>query len=179
VEVQVAGDLTMRNSSAYPFFLGLAAGIGLTLMVLVLPGALMAWFVSPEPGPAQAHAAPAAESRPVRGAVPTLAAPTPALNSPSALPTRAAAPPASSPTMERADTQPTAEPSPGVRLRIAHTDGQGVALRSAPSDAARQPAGFLEGEDVTLLERAGNWVRVRGDSGLEGWVPAAYLDPVD
>jgi hypothetical protein len=170
----------MRNSSAYPFFLGLAAGIGLTLTVLVLPGVLARWFFPPTASPVQAQAESAAESRPVRGAVPTPTAATPAPTTPAAPPTAAVATLAPGPTLAAAAAQPTAEPNPGTRLRIAHTDGQGVAVRSAPDDAAREPAGFLEGAQVTELERAGNdWVRVRGDGGLEGWVRAAYLEPVN
>lgn len=63
----------------------------------------------------------------------------------------------------------------GVRMRVAGTDGRGVVLHTAPSTAARVPAGFLEGAGVTLLEQNGEWAHVRGDNGLEGWVPAQYL----
>ena len=64
------------------------------------------------------------------------------------------------------------------RMRIAHTDGLGVALRNAPRPDAREPRGLLEGALVTVLERQEpDWVRVRGDGGQEGWVPAQYLLP--
>jgi hypothetical protein len=64
------------------------------------------------------------------------------------------------------------------RMRIAHTDGLGVALRSAARLDAREPRGLLEGALVTVLERQEpEWVRVRGESGQEGWVPAQYLVP--
>jgi Bacterial SH3 domain len=167
----------VHNSTAYPFFLGLAAGIGLTLAGLVLPGVITAWIVPPQPSPVHASLDSAAPSRPLSGAAaPTQtpnSAPTTAPPGPTVLPTLAATP-APQAEIEHA----TVDSKPGDRMRIAHTDGQGVALRSAPDDAARQPAGFLEGQQVTVIERVGgDWVRVRGDSGLEGWVPSAFLQP--
>ena len=65
------------------------------------------------------------------------------------------------------------------RMRISHTEGLGVALRNAPRLDAREPRGLLEGALVTVLQRQeSDWVRVRGDAGQEGWVPAQYLLPV-
>lgn len=64
------------------------------------------------------------------------------------------------------------------RMRIAGTDGFGVALRNAARLDAREPRGLLEGAFVTALEWQGtDWVRVRGDGGQEGWVPTQYLLP--
>jgi Bacterial SH3 domain len=64
------------------------------------------------------------------------------------------------------------------RMRIAGTDGLGVALRNPAHLDAREPRGLLEGALVTVLERQGtDWVRVRDDGGQEGWVPAQYLLP--
>jgi hypothetical protein len=64
------------------------------------------------------------------------------------------------------------------RMRISHTDGLGVVLRSAARLDAREPRGLLEGAIVTVLERQEpEWVRVRGEGGQEGWVPAQYLLP--
>ena len=63
-----------------------------------------------------------------------------------------------------------------VRWRIAHTDGLGVVLRSAARLNAREPRGLAEGTFVTVLERQEpDWVRVRGEAGQEGWVPAQYV----
>ena len=60
--------------------------------------------------------------------------------------------------------------------RIANTDGAGVVLRNSPNDADRRPAGFLDGTNVTVVNRAGNdWVQVRADNGQQGWIPARYL----
>jgi SH3 domain-containing protein len=71
---------------------------------------------------------------------------------------------------------PAVRHSAGERMRIAHTDGLGVALRNAARLDAREPRGLLEGALVTVLEwQEPDWVRVRGDDGQEGWVPAQYL----
>src|SRR4051794_1467048 len=67
-------------------------------------------------------------------------------------------------------------PHPGETARVAHTDGQGVVLRTAPRADARVPRGLLEGARVTVIERPdGGWAHVRGDNGLEGWVPIEFL----
>lgn len=64
------------------------------------------------------------------------------------------------------------------RMRVAHTNGLGVVLRSAARLDAREPRGLPDGALVTVLERqVPDWVRVRGDDGQEGWVPAQYLLP--
>jgi SH3-like domain-containing protein len=66
----------------------------------------------------------------------------------------------------------------GTRVHVAGTDGTGVVLRTAPQASARVPRGLLEGASATVLERTDDgWVRVRGNNGLEGWVPGAYLQP--
>src|SRR5205085_194279 len=83
------------------------------------------------------------------------------------------------------DDQMPAQPQPapnGEQARVAHTDGVGVVLRSAPSMDARQPRGLLEGQQVTILARSGSdWVRVQAvdASHQEGWVPSSYLEPVN
>jgi hypothetical protein len=64
-------------------------------------------------------------------------------------------------------------------LRIAHTDGRGVVLRTAPRADARVPRGLLEGTRVTVLGSEGaTWVHVRAESGLDGWIPSQYLAPL-
>jgi SH3-like domain-containing protein len=61
--------------------------------------------------------------------------------------------------------------------RVANTDGLGVALRTAP-DGDRLPGkGYDEGATVTVIERSGDWARIRGPDGREGWVPAATVVP--
>jgi Bacterial SH3 domain len=69
-----------------------------------------------------------------------------------------------------------ATPAAGTHMRVAHTDGQGVVLRTAPRLDARVPRGLLDGVPVTVIELSGaEWVRVRDDNGRDGWVPAQYL----
>ena len=73
---------------------------------------------------------------------------------------------------------PTAVP-PAVetgRATVAHTDGQGVVLRASPRANDLTPRGFMDGASVTVIRREGtDWVLVRGDNGLEGWIPTQYL----
>ena len=66
-----------------------------------------------------------------------------------------------------------------MHLEVVNTDGQGVVLRSAPEDAARLPRGFMEGARVTLLGVEGEYARVRGANGQEGWVPSQDLAPAE
>jgi Bacterial SH3 domain len=85
------------------------------------------------------------------------------------------APTAAAPTP---DSRPA--PGPGEAARVAHTDGQGVVLRTAPREDARVPRGLLEGARVTVIERPeGEWAQVRGETGLEGWVPIEFLAAPD
>jgi hypothetical protein len=76
--------------------------------------------------------------------------------------------------------QPTVQPTATVQTgtaRVAHTDGAGVVLRASPKDNDWTPRGFMDGAEVTILERQGtDWVRVRGSNNQEGWIPAKYLD---
>jgi uncharacterized protein YgiM (DUF1202 family) len=81
-----------------------------------------------------------------------------------------------------AATPPGASSAPGAGdcMRIVNTDGLGVVLRTAPRDDARVPRGLSATARVTVLGREGDqWVHVRGENGLEGWVPTRYLAPAD
>ena len=61
---------------------------------------------------------------------------------------------------------------------VAGTDGTGVVLRASPRDDDWTPRGFMDGAQVTVLERLNaDWARVRGDNGQEGWVPTRYIKP--
>jgi hypothetical protein len=76
--------------------------------------------------------------------------------------------------------QPTVQPTPATATGVAHvarTDGQGVVLRSSPNDGDKTPRGFMDGTEVTIVQRQGSdWALVRGANGQEGWVPTRYLD---
>ena len=75
-----------------------------------------------------------------------------------------------------APAKPTAAPSSDERRQVAHTERVGVVLRASPRDTDWTPRGFMDGAKVTVLERSdADWVRVRGDNGQEGWVPARYI----
>jgi hypothetical protein len=86
----------------------------------------------------------------------------------------AEAAPAAQPTQQ---PQPTAAAAGGERMRISGTDGRGVLPRNSPHDADLTTRGFIEGWEVTVLERSGDWARVRGPNGQEGWIPTRYLSP--
>jgi uncharacterized protein YgiM (DUF1202 family) len=53
-------------------------------------------------------------------------------------------------------------------------------LRNPPNEADKSRSGLLEGTRVTVMELAGtDWVRVRADNGLQGWIPTRYLTPAN
>ena len=76
---------------------------------------------------------------------------------------------------------PRATPPPGsgvaVARRIVNTDGRGVALRATPGGDRLPGKGYDEGATVTAFERSGEWTRVRGSDGREGWVLSVTLAP--
>jgi hypothetical protein len=65
----------------------------------------------------------------------------------------------------------------GERVRIANTDGIGVALRDSPGGQRLPGKGYDEGVTVTVLERQGEWTHIRGDDGREGWVLSVTVPP--
>lgn len=87
------------------------------------------------------------------------------------------APPVSTP-------KPVSTPGPtpsGDRIVIANTDGRGAVLRAEP--VTGQPVAALrEGQVLDVVERrgvsgSGEWVRVRGADGAEGWVTGLATRP--
>jgi SH3-like domain-containing protein len=72
---------------------------------------------------------------------------------------------------------PTPELGSGVARRIVNTDGRGVALRAAPGGDRLPGRGYDEGVTVTAFERSGEWTRIRGSDGREGWVLSVTLAP--
>ena len=91
----------------------------------------------------------------------------------------AAAAAAAKPTAAAAPTTPAtpqATPTPeGVTRRIANTDGRGVALRDGPGGARLPNKGYDEGATVQAFESSGEWTRIRGSDGREGWVLTVTL----
>jgi hypothetical protein len=47
-------------------------------------------------------------------------------------------------------------------------------------DPAAQPSSELDGRvDVQIMETAGEWAKVRGQNGWEGWVDGKLLERID
>jgi hypothetical protein len=78
-----------------------------------------------------------------------------------------------------ATTRAAATPGPasGAPRRIVNTDGRGVALRSGPGGDRLPGKGYDEGATVTAFETSGEWTRIRGADGREGWVLSVTLAP--
>jgi hypothetical protein len=77
---------------------------------------------------------------------------------------------------------PTRAPTPtvvqtGQSRRIVNTDGQGVALRATPGGDRFPGKGYDEGAIVQAFEQSGEWTRIRGADGREGWVLSVTLAP--
>jgi uncharacterized protein YraI len=53
---------------------------------------------------------------------------------------------------------------------------RGVALRDRPSSNGAALFRVEEGESIEIAERRGNWVRIRVDGGVSGWVQSRYID---
>jgi SH3-like domain-containing protein len=52
-----------------------------------------------------------------------------------------------------------------------------VALRATPGGDRLPGKGYDEGVTVTAFERSGEWTRIRGSDGREGWVLSVTLAP--
>lgn len=71
---------------------------------------------------------------------------------------------------------PTATPV-GEPRKIVNTGGRGVALHAAPGGDRLPAKGYDEGATVQAFESSGEWTRIRGSDGREGWVLSATLAP--
>ncbi len=65
----------------------------------------------------------------------------------------------------------------GQPRRVVNTDGRGVALRTTPGGDRLPAKGYDEGATVLALEQSGEWTRIRGSDGREGWVLTVTLAP--
>jgi hypothetical protein len=84
------------------------------------------------------------------------------------------------PTVAAATPIPTraATPTPvttGQTRRIVNTDGRGVALRATAGGDRLPGKGYDEGATVQAFEQSGEWTRIRGSDGREGWVLTVTL----
>jgi len=70
------------------------------------------------------------------------------------------------------------ERSPGPTTGMVGSDGLNFRTAPDPSAAniAEQPT-LAKGDRVTVLERRGEWYRVKTEGGVEGWVRWRYVDP--
>lgn len=175
----------MRQRDAEPetaLAFGMMALLMITMVVIVLSGQL---FQVTIPNVFARVADRAQPTRPVDGATPVPKLTAAALSTdPVALAAPADAPAAEAAPSEPAiAAQPPASPDKlavGGRARVANTDGVGVVLYSAPRPSARQPAGLMEGANVTVLELVDDtWARVQADNRQAGWIHAEYLAPTN
>jgi uncharacterized protein YraI len=65
------------------------------------------------------------------------------------------------------------------RQRVVEDDGyvvrRSVALRDRPSSSGTRLFRVRRGEPVEIAEQRGNWVRIRIDGGISGWVQTRYI----
>lgn len=69
----------------------------------------------------------------------------------------------------------TLTPPEDTRLRIHDVNGGVVTMLAGPSSADPVVAKLKSGSPVTELERSGDWVRVRTEPSVEGWIHASLL----
>lgn len=144
-----------RHNLAVPVILtGLPLAAGVIIVAKVMSGQSIVQL----PAPALVLPAPVAVASP------------PVAQAAEATPQRTAAP-----TPEGALATPSPSPASGERVRVANTDGIGVALRDGPGGNRLPGKGYDEGATVTVLQRQGAWAHIRGDDGREGWVLAVTV----
>jgi hypothetical protein len=105
-------------------------------------------------------------------------------NTPHFLPTPTAAMPAETdagpPVPAASEDQANATNAVSERVKIANTGGIGAILRAEPP-SGHQVAGLRDGVTVTVLEHRTvgdtEWLRVRTDEGVEGWVYGKLVGP--
>jgi hypothetical protein len=114
---------------------------------------------------------------PAVDAQPDQAAPTPSGPAPTATPapSRNVVSPTSPAGAATPRATPTRGPSSGTARRIVNTDGRGVALRASPGGDRLPGKGYDEGATVDAFESSGDWTRIRGSDGREGWVLSVTL----
>ena len=84
---------------------------------------------------------------------------------------------AAAPTAPTAAAKRTPTSTAGVTRRIVNTDGRGVALRASPGGDRLPGKGYDEGATVQAFESNGQWTRIQGNDGREGWVLSVTLAP--
>jgi len=74
---------------------------------------------------------------------------------------------------------PAPAPAAAPSSRTERVTIQGLNLRQGPSSKSAVIGGLDRDEMVTVLERQGNWIRVRTADGREGFAYGAYLTGFD
>jgi hypothetical protein len=152
-----------RSPTAFLAISAFVVLVGLGSMLLrPLVAGWLAWVNSPIGTAAQGFALPTVGPAPLQTSAQTAAA---AQNTPAPAPTRAAT----------AAPARAATPEAGVPRRVVNTDGRGVALRDAPGGNRLPGKGYDEGATVTAFESSGQWTRIKGSDGREGWVLSVTL----
>jgi hypothetical protein len=155
--------------------------VALTLVAAVIrPGVegWLAWVNTPLARSDRGLGLAPAVAVPASGAQPGQSTSTPAAAPPTVAAGARSAPPAPTLATPIPTRAATATPvSTGQSRRIVNTDGRGVALRAAPGADRLPGKGYDEGVTVQALEQSGEWTRIRGSDGREGWVLTVTLAP--
>ena len=154
-----------------------ATWLGLPVVLLVLAfgfavlrpvvAGWVAWVNTPLGAATQTFALPPAAPAPTQApALPAATTVAAGQNTPAPALTKAPSP-----------TNAIAQATSGVPRRVVNTDGIGVALRDAPGGNRLPGKGYDEGATVTAFETSGQWTRIKGIDGREGWVLTVTLAP--
>jgi hypothetical protein len=159
------------------------SGVALVLILVVAaikPGVegWLAWVNTPFAGASRSFGLAPAVAVPANGAQPGQSTSTPAPAPPTVVAAARSAPAA--PTLAASSPTRATTSTPGATgqtRRIVNTDGQGVALRATAGGDRLPGKGYDEGASVQALEQSGEWTRIRGSDGREGWVLSVTLAP--
>jgi hypothetical protein len=159
------------------------SGVAIVLILLataIKPGVdgWLAWVNTPLARLDRSFGLAPAVAVPASGAQPGQSTSTPAPAPPTVAAAARSVPPAATVAAASPPRAATATaPSTGQTRRVVNTDGRGVALRAAPGADRLPGKGYDEGATVQALEQSGEWTRIRGSDGREGWVLSVTLAP--
>jgi hypothetical protein len=160
--------------------------VGGLLAVVILVGAAirpgvdgwLAWVNEPLGRSGRSFGLGPAAAVPATGAQPGQSTSTPAAAPPTVAAAGRTAPSAPTAVTAIPTVRVTATPAiAGQNRRIVNTDGRGVALRAVAGGTRLPGKGYDEGATVQALEQSGDWTRIRGADGREGWVLSVTLAP--
>jgi uncharacterized protein YgiM (DUF1202 family) len=73
------------------------------------------------------------------------------------------------------EEEPEGEPRPDPRTNLLVVTARSLNMRSRPDAGSALVGNYPRGALVEPMETSGNWVRVRTDDDLTGWMYSAYL----